>query len=234
MEQLEMLWLYQQEDMKADRLENDIKRSPTRVKLIKSRDFLVEQQNTIKRIEEDVATMTDRMDAIKDAMARTAEQLNALQAKVEATAPENLEDAKQLAGEAKRLLGNISDYEQEMKRIRKDAQDRDRQQHEIRTKAARVKADFDKLKVAYDAEYKEKMKELEAQRQIATEKAKGISTELMEKYKAIKLHIVPPIARLLGDQCGGCNMSLPSVVLRTIKAGTTIVECETCGRMIIQ
>ena len=234
MEQLEMLWLYQQEDMKADRLENDIKRSPTRVKLIKSRDFLVEQQNTIKRIEEDVATMTDRMDAIKDAMARTAEQLNALQAKVEATAPENLEDAKQLAGEAKRLLGNISDYEQEMKRIRKDAQDRDRQQHEIRTKAARVKADFDKLKVAYDAEYKEKMKELEAQRQIAAEKAKGISTELMEKYKAIKLHIVPPIARLLGDQCGGCNMSLPSVVLRTIKAGTTIVECETCGRMIIQ
>jgi len=234
MEQLEMLWLYQQEDMKADRLENDIKRSPTRVKLIKSRDFLVEQQNAIKRIEEDVATMTDRMDAIKDAMARTAEQLNALQAKVEATAPENLEDAKQLAGEAKRLLGNISDYEQEMKRIRKDAQDRDRQQHEIRTKAARVKADFDKLKVAYDAEYKEKMKELEAQRQIAAEKAKGISPELMEKYKAIKLHIVPPIARLLGDQCGGCNMSLPSVVLRTIKAGTTIVECETCGRMIIQ
>jgi len=234
MEQLEMLWLYQQEDMKADRLENDIKRSPTRVKLIKSRDFLVEQQNAIKRIEEDVATMTDRMDAIKDAMARTAEQLNALQAKVEATAPENLEDAKQLAGEAKRLLGNISDYEQEMKRIRKDAQDRDRQQHEIRTKAARVKADFDKLKVAYDTEYKEKMKELEAQRQIAAEKAKGISPELMEKYKAIKLHIVPPIARLLGDQCGGCNMSLPSVVLRTIKAGTTIVECETCGRMIIQ
>lgn len=234
MEQMEMLWLYQQEDMAADRLENEIKRSPNRVKLVKSRDFLVEQQNAIKRIEEEVATMTDRMDAIKDAIARTNEQLKNLQARFEAANPETLEDTKQLAQEAKRLLTNISDYEQEMRKMRKDAQDRDRQQHEIRTKAARVKADFDKLKVAYDAEYKEKMKELEAQRKVVAEKAKGISPELLEKYKAIKLHVVPPMARLLGDQCGGCNMSMPSVVLRAIKSGTTIVECETCGRIIIQ
>lgn len=234
MEQLEMLWLYQQEDMAADRLENEIKRSPTRLKLLKSRDFLVEQQNVIKRIEEDVATMADRMDAIKDAIDRTAEQLKNLQARFETNPPEGLEDTKQLAGEAKRLLNNITDYEQEMKRIRKDAGDRDKQQHEIRAKAARVKADFDKLKVAYDAEYKEKMKALEAQRRVAAEKAKGIAPEYLEKYKTIKLHCVPPMARLLGDQCGGCNMSLPSVVLRTIKNGKTIVECETCGRMIIQ
>jgi len=46
--------------------------------------------------------------------------------------------------------------------------------------------------------------------------------------------VVPPMARLLGDQCGGCNMSMPSVVLRAIKGGSTIVECETCGRIIIQ
>ena len=42
------------------------------------------------------------------------------------------------------------------------------------------------------------------------------------------------MSRLVGDQCSGCNTSQPSAVLRRIKSGTEIVECETCGRMIIQ
>jgi predicted nucleic acid-binding Zn-ribbon protein len=83
-------------------------------------------------------------------------------------------------------------------------------------------------------EYKERMAALEKQRALAIQKARGIQPDYLEKYKNIKLHSVPPMARLQNDQCGGCNMSLPSVVLRSIKAGGTIVECETCGRMILQ
>ena len=54
----------------------------------------------------------------------------------------------------------------------------------------------------------------------------------MERYRDIKKHSVPPLAALLGDQCGGCNMSLPSSVSRKVKAGE-LVECETCGRLLI-
>lgn len=234
MDQLELLWAYQQEDMESDRLENEIKRSPTRLKLVKNRDYLVEQQGVIKRIEGEVVVMGDRIDAIKDAIDRYQEQLNNLQAKFEADPPQDIEAIKQLSADTKKLLGTITTYEQEMKRIRKDAADRDRQQHEIRVKAAKVKSEFDQLKIVYEKEYKEKLKALQAQRKVVAEKGKEIDPPHLEKYKTIKLHCVPPIARLLNDQCGGCNMSLPSVVLRTIKSGSSIIECETCGRMIIQ
>lgn len=234
MDQLEMLWEYQQADMEADRLENEIRRSPNRIKLMKSRDFLVEQQNTIKRIESEVMMMSDRIDVIRDAVVRAEEQLKVLTAKLEKEPPQTLEDARQQTGDARKLLETLNGFEQEMKRIRKDASDRDHQQHDVRVKAAKVKADFDQLKAAYDVEYKERMGALEKQRALAGQKAKGIQPELLEKYKNIKLHSVPPMARLLNDQCGGCNMSLPSVVLRAIKAGGTVVECETCGRMILQ
>ena len=40
------------------------------------------------------------------------------------------------------------------------------------------------------------------------------------------------MSRLMSDQCGGCNTALPSAALRKIKSGE-ILECETCGRMII-
>jgi predicted nucleic acid-binding Zn-ribbon protein len=234
MDQLEMLWEYQQADMEADRLENEIRRSPNRVKLVKSRDFLVEQQNTIKQIENEVLVMSDRIDVIRDAILRAEDQLKALTAKLEKEPPQSLEDARQQSFDARKLMDTLNGFEQEMKRIRKDAGDRDHQQHEVRLRAAKVKAEFDQLKAAYDVEYKERMAALEKQRATAAQKAKGIAADLMEKYKTIKLHSVPPMARLLNDQCGGCNMSLPSVVLRSIKAGGTVVECETCGRMIIQ
>lgn len=232
MDQLHLLWEYQLADVEADKMEASIKRSPTRQKLVKYRDYLLEQQNVMKRIESEVAAMADRLEALKDAMKMTDEQLRSLQAKLESDPPTNSETIQQYLSDARRFQNNLNTYEQEIKRIRKDASDRERQQHDVKVRAAKAKAEFDKLKQTYDAEYKEKSKELEALRAAAAEKENPVSPEMMERYRTIKQHSVPPLARLYGDQCGGCNMSLPSAVSRKIKAGE-LVECETCGRLLI-
>ena len=57
--------------------------------------------------------------------------------------------------------------------------------------------------------------------------------KLMERYQVIKKHCTPPVVKLTNGQCGGCYMSLPSVTLRNLKAGSGIIECESCGRMIV-
>lgn len=232
MDQLHLLWDYQQTDIEADKMEASIKRSPTRQKLIKYRDYLIEQQNTIKHIEEEVSNMADRLEALKDAVAHTKEQLSALSAKLDAEPIEDAATARRFMADAQKMLDSINGFEQEIRRIRKDAGDRERLQHDVKVRAAKTKGDFDKLKVVYDVEYREKNVELEKVRSELKEKRKGIDPEFMEKYKTIKQHSVPPLAALNGDQCGGCNMSLPSVVVHNIKAGKE-VECETCGRMLI-
>ena len=234
MEQIELLWQFQQADMEADALEGEIKRSPNRLALKKNREFLVEQQNAVKRMEEEVSEMVDRVDVIKDAIGRLKEQLAAFQKRMEEEVPADLEQAKELTRDIQKLVSGIASYEQEMKRIQKDASDRDRLEKDIRMKYAKVKAEYDKQKVTYEAEYKEQMKALEEKRKAAQKKATKIEEKLMERYQLIKQHSSPPMAKLVGDQCGGCNMSLPSVTLRNIKAGNEIVECETCGRMIVQ
>lgn len=234
MEQIEMLWQFQKADVDADALEHDIKRAPNRVALKKNREFLLEQQTVVKQMEEEVSEMADRVDVISDAINRLTEQLSVLQKRMEDVPPQNLEDAKAFSGDVQRMVSGIQSYDQEMKRIQKDAADRERQEKEIRMKYAKVKAEYDKQKISYEAEYKEQMKALEEKRKLVQEKAKGIDPKLIERYQLIKQHSVPPIARLVGDQCGGCNMSLPSVILRKLKNGNEIIECETCGRMIIQ
>ena len=232
MDQLHLLWEYQQADVEADKMEASIKRSPTRQKLVKYRDYLMEQQNVIKRIESEVGAMADRLEALKDAISMTEDQLRALQARLESNPPSDSESAQRYLADARRFQNNIVAYEQEIKKIRKDAGDRERLQHDVRVRAAKAKGEFDKLKVTYDEEYKAKSADLDKLKEAVAEKAKEIEPDYLERYRTIKRHSVPPLAKLFGDQCGGCNMSLPSAVSRKVKAGE-LVECETCGRLLI-
>lgn len=233
MSQLELLWDYQQADVEAERQENTMKRSPTRQRLLKYQEYLREQKAANLRLEEEVHAMTDRMDALKDAIAHTEEQLRALHERLEAEKPDDGDALQAFIQETQHLLQNVAGYEQEVRRIRKDAADRDNQQRDIVQRAAKVRNDYDRLKAEYDVEYKESVKKLEELRAVVAEKAKAIEPSYMEKYKSIKQHSMPPLAQLSGDQCGGCRMSLPSAVVRSVRGGTP-VECESCGRLLIQ
>ena len=41
------------------------------------------------------------------------------------------------------------------------------------------------------------------------------------------------IARIEGGNCGGCHMTLPSTVVKTVKEGAVVQTCEDCGRLLL-
>ena len=174
MDKFEALWAYQTEDIKADAIANEIRRSPIRQKLEKSRDFIMDRQKQYKQIEDSIAGITDRKDVLEQALDRA-----------------------------------------------------------VRVEAAKAKQSFDQLKVDYENESKAKKAELEAQRARVKALEGTVEPDLMAEYLSIKKHTTPPVSRLQYGQCSGCNTSLPSAILSKIRNGT-LVECETCGRMIIQ
>jgi uncharacterized protein len=233
MEQIEMLLDFQEADMEADALETEIRRSPNRIALKKNLDFLREQQDAVKQMEEQIAAMLDRVDVIKEAIRRQEEQLKALQKRMTDMPPESLDDTKAMQADAQTLLHDIHGYEAEMKRIQKEAADNERRHKEIIVRYAKVKTEYDQQKVDYETEYTEQMKKLDEKRKTAQDKGKGIDPKLMERYQIIKKHSTPPVVKLINGQCGGCYMSLPSVTLRNLKAGSDIIDCESCGRMIV-
>lgn len=233
MQELQKLWLYQQADLAVDRFEMEMRRSPNRQILVKHRDFLMEQQNAMRKIEGDVLSMSERADAIEAEIAQLEESLKDLQETLEETEPENLDIARKSLDHAQKLVQSIGRLEQELQKIRKDADVRSRQQHEVRVRAAKTKAEFDKLKTVYDEEYRLQSEELVNLKARAEEAVKGISESLLEKYKKIKLHRTPPVAKLSDDRCGGCNMNFPAVVLLKIRNGEMAVDCENCGRIVL-
>ena len=233
MEQFEALWAYQEEDMKADAISAAIRRSPTRQKLEKARDFILDRQKQYKQIEEDVGAMVDRKDIIVQAISRSREQLEALQARYKANPPQTAEEIRSLLAEVGRCRDTIRQYEVEINRIVKETDANDKLQRSVRVEAANAKKTFDQLKADYEEESKSKKAELESQRARAKELMDKVDPKLLEEYETIKKHISPPVARLTHGQCSGCSTSLPSAILSRIKNGN-LVECETCGRMIIQ
>ena len=225
MEKYEALWAFQEEDMKADAIAAAIRRSPTRQKLEKARDFILDRQKQYKQIEEDVSAMVDRKDIIAQAIARSRDQLQALQGRFEANPPQTAEEIRALLSEVSRCRDTIRQYEVEISRIVKETDANDKLSRSVRLEAANAKKSFDQLKADYEEESRSKKGELESQRAKAKDLMDKVDPILLEEYETIKKHISPPVARLIHGQCSGCNTSLPSAILSKIKGGT-LVECS--------
>lgn len=235
MDHMTMLWEYQVEDIKADRLAHEIRRNPLRQKMENDRALFMERQKQYKQVEEQIAVLADRKDAIRDALRRCQEQLTALQARYENTPPTELDNVRSLIGEVTRCLETIGGYESEMRRIAGEVREKDQRGNAIRTEAARLRSEFESLKAQYDQAIPPKKAALDAQRAVADEKKAGIPEELLKHYQEVKKHITPPLARLNNDQCSGCNTSLPSAVLHSVRnASDNLVKCVSCGRIIIR
>lgn len=234
MEKMELLWAYMEEDMKADRIASNIRRSPLRQKLEKTRDYILEQQKVYKQMQEQVAVLADRKDAIRDAITRCEDQLKTLTERFKTNPPDSLEATQAMLSEVEKQRRTISTYEAEMKRMLKTSTDYSSRAQHIRVSTAKAKQEFDQMKVLYEKESLEKKADLEKQRAAAKEKLDGIPEDLLAEYNNIKKHIAPPMARLVNGACSGCNTSQPSALLHKIEEGTEIVECETCGRILIK
>lgn len=230
--QLDILWQFMQVDMEADGFETKMRQSANRQKLIKQRDFLKDQQANMKKLEGEVAVMQDRLAAVQDEADRLEKVLENLSAEIENNPPADLDEAQKQTEAVQKLVDSLSRYEQELAKMRKDADMKDRQQKEIRVRAAKTKMEFDQLKVEYDKEYKADTARLQQMRERTEQESKKVDPGLLEKYHSIKQHCTPPMAKLINGQCSGCFMSLPSATLLDIRSGDRIVECDNCGRIL--
>ena len=230
--QLDALWNFMQVDMEADGFEAKMRQSANRQKLIKQRDFLKDQQANMKKLESDVAVMQDRLEAVEDEAALLEKVLDGLTEEFNNNVPANAEDAQKQAEAVQKLFETLQRYEQELAKMRKDAEVKDRQQKEIRVRAAKTKMEYDQLKLEYDKEYKADTAKLQQMRDRTEQEAGKLDPQLLAKYRSIKQHCTPPMAKLVNGQCSGCFMSLPSATLLDIRNGDCICVCDNCGRIL--
>ncbi|MBS4536921.1 hypothetical protein GOQ27_00510 [Clostridium sp. D2Q-11] len=59
-----------------------------------------------------------------------------------------------------------------------------------------------------------------------------LDDEILNKYEHLSKKKTKAIARIDGDKCTGCHMSIPLSVISKIKKGNKLVNCDNCGRIL--
>lgn len=241
MGKLDTLWEYQQADQKIDALERKLKNLPARKKFFRARKTLMEQQERLGAMERMAQVGRSRTDGIeKDykrlmvACKKLEEIFNKSSEELfQKTSDDALAQVDQFLADYNFLQQKVVGLRRELTHIMTNVDAAEKSLEDIRVIVTEARKDYNHYKDVHNAELKEATPELEGLRAAAAQESKKVDPELLKKYTAIKSNkIAQPLAEIRGDQCGGCNISLPSLVVNSVRAGERIVECESCGRIL--
>jgi uncharacterized protein len=232
-QQVQLLWEYQQVDMQAANVEKKLRGSPTRKKLMQARDYIVDSQNLMKKMEADAGEMRISYDSIKQKNDILVADLSSLIEYIaDSDKDTSMQELERMRKEASEIQGNLNKQERDLQAIIERLGKIEANVNKIAVNAPKAKKDYTELKQVYDTEaaaisaetapFKQKMQTLEA----------AINPKLMLRYMNIKKTRINPLAPVRNSRCTGCNMELPSVTLKKVVETGTLLECENCGRLL--
>ena len=235
MNKLEALLRYHEAELALDSLENRLKTTPERQKLNRLHGFLTEQQAQINAMRtqleaqrSNVTKLAARFDELQKQHELELSEITVMEADEQVTAAEMAESRRAL----ETLLDQITAARRELYDTLAWIENASAEYKETYSKAGKAKKEYDDLRAQFDEITKAAMPETEAAK-AAVEKAKAdMDAELVKKYARIKSRHATPIAKVENNQCSGCNMSLPTVVVKRVSSGLELVECENCGRIL--
>lgn len=235
MRKMDALWAYQEAEIAKAEVETEIRSTPARQKLNKLHKQLKTQQAIVAKLTEDIESYEQQLAKLKEQVEKLEERLDVESSELETIRKDDestAEEMTELKGDIERLSREISQGVRETKNLLTEIEKAmDDYQNTLRT-AAKAKKEYDALREECEKERDERADELNRHDKTIEELAKKVDPALLKRYKQVQKHHAVPIAHVVSSKCGGCNMSLPMVMLKKIATTDGIVECENCGRIL--
>ena len=232
---MEALWAYQEAEVAKNTVENEIRTTPARLQLNKLHKQLKNQQAVIAKLSEDIEAyeqqltkLTDQVGKLEARLQMESSELATMKQDDESTA----EEMTELKGDIERLNREVSQGVREAKSLLGDIEKASEEYQNTARSASKAKKEYDTLRVQCEEERVARQGELDQHDKNLERLSKTVDPVLLERYQQVKLHHAVPIAKIVNSKCGGCNMSLPMVMLKKIATTDGIVECENCGRIL--
>ncbi len=235
MDNLGNLWQYQQAQLACEQLEQKLRSTPKRQRYAKLHSFLTEQQGIINNIQKQI-------DARQAALNTLTESFNELERKYELELSELRimeNDEECTAAEMTESRRSIEALIQQVESARRDMFDTlswiekaTNEYKETYQKAGKAKKEYDVAKSEYEAERLAAQPEIDIAKAKADKQRALCDAVLLKKYDVVKSHHQTPMAVVENNQCGGCKMSLPTMIIKRVLSGSGVNECESCGRIL--
>lgn len=232
-QQIQLLWEYQQIDLQMASVEKKLRGSPTRKKLLQARDYIVDSQNLMKKMEADTGELRINYDSVKQRYDTLVADLDNLAGYIaDSDKDTSMQELERMRKEAAEIQTNLNKQERELLQIIERIGKIEANVNKIAANVPKAKKDYTELKEVYDKEaavnaeerapFKQKLEAIEGK----------INPKLLQRYTNIKKTRVNPLAPVRNNRCSGCNMELPSVALKQVVESGALLECENCGRLL--
>ena len=231
--QIQLLWEYQQIDLQVVNIEKKLRASPNRKKLMQARDYLVESQNLIKKMEAEAGELRISYDSTKTRYDAAVADLESLSGYIsECDRDTTMQELERMRKEAAEIQASFGKQERDLQGIIEKLGKIEATFNKITVNVPKAKRDFTQFKEVYDKEaaaiaaetapFKQKLQALESK----------VNPKMLQRYTSVKKTRINPLAPVRNNRCSGCNMELPSVALKKVVEGGALLECENCGRLL--
>ncbi len=235
MDRLNVLWEYQILDLEKERLEREVLTTPARGKMKKLHGFLSEQQNAIARLQKELEQKDAELTRIDEQIIELERQIDLEGSELEQMMKDEectAEEFTECRESYQKLQSDVNVARRELAELVKWLEQAMEEYKATRQRASRAKKEYDQVKLVCEQEAAAQKGAIDAANLKLVGQAKRIDEKLLSAYKRVKKNHAVPVAKVENNQCGGCNMSLPSVVVKRVANNTDIVECENCGRIL--
>ncbi len=236
MNQWEALWEYQQANLALAKLNDNLKSTPTYKKYLRLKTACKKYQEMLNALVAQLNAKLDDANMVSSRFSELQRQYELEKSELDIMEQDEMTTSAE-AAESKRsiekLLTSIKSIAQELRSMLNWCSST---QQRINDTAAQLEAatrDREATKQLCEDERKQAVPEAERIKADILAKRAEVPDELLKKYMALAASKSNPVARLDGNTCGGCHMSLSSIVVRQVSSGNNYVECENCRRILI-
>lgn len=235
MTKLEYLLSYQQADVKKQKLEDSVKNTESRQKMMRLHKSLKEHQATIQKLTEEAENMQlnlmrliSQQEKMRHDLELNVSEMETLSKDEECTAEEMTEFRK----DVDRLNRELNKMDKDVKALSEQLEKAVEAFQKTRSLAGRAKKEYDQVKAVCEVEKNESAAAVAAATKEMATVERQVDPTFLAKYKRARLHHKEPVVPVVQDKCSGCNMSLPMAVIKKLNGQDSIVECENCGRIL--
>ena len=232
----EALLSVQDLDVAADQHHHRLEHLPARARLaaIAARRAELEGRRRAERaVRDEVAA---RQETLEAELAATEKRRREVSARLYGGSVSSSRDLQAMAAEVEGLSARAPHLEDEGIAVLDELEPLDRALGALDDEEAGLAADAEAAAAEVaeaEAELRAELDQLAAERVAA---AASVPAELLTTYERLRDRLGGVgAARLVGDRCGGCHLTLPSTELDRVRhlPADSVVTCEQCGRILV-
>ncbi len=235
-EQLETLIRVQAHDTRLDQLRHRADTLPERAELRAVEQRRAALATELAEVQAQVDDLAGRQRQLEERISAAADRRHTIEQRMRSGDVPSARDLQAMDHEVQQLGARQAQFEDEEMALLEEEEPIDGVLSEHRAAVAALDAERERLLTSIGEAEKELVASIAEEEALRAESAAGLPGELAERYEVLRARLGGVgAARLAGDRCDGCHLTLPSVDVERIRnlPPEAVATCPQCDRILV-